>query len=166
MNKTKNLAYLSVLLAIAFILSWVETIIPPLVPTIPGIKAGLANIIILFSVFNLKNSETFMILSARLILNVLFFGNAVSLIYSAAGGFLSFAAMVIIKKISSKEIPSSIGGGIFHNIGQLSAAYFVLDSTAVFSYLPYLIISGILSDALIGFITDKINKRINLDLFI
>lgn len=165
MNKTKRLAYLSVLLAIAFILSWIETIIPPLVPVIPGIKIGFANIIILFSVFNLKKSETFMILSARLILNALFFGNAVSLIYSATGGFLSFAAMAIIKKISSKEIPSSIGGGIFHNIGQLSAAYFVLDSTAVFSYLPYLIISGILSGALTGFITDKINKRMRPDFF-
>ena len=165
MNKTLKPAYLSVLLAIAFILSWIEAVIPPLVPSIPGIKIGFANIIILFSVFNLKKSETLMILSARLVLNALFFGNAVSLIYSAAGGFLSFAAMITIKKISQKEIPSSIGGGIFHNIGQISAAYLVLGSAAVFSYLPYLIISGILTGALNGFITGKINKRMRPDFF-
>ncbi|HCR73894.1 MAG TPA: hypothetical protein DIW26_05805, partial [Ruminococcus sp.] len=64
-----------------------------------------------------------------------------------------------------KEIPSSIGGGIFHNIGQISAAYLVLGSTAVFSYLPYLIISGILTGALNGFITGKINKRMRPDFF-
>lgn len=160
LSRTERLTYLSMLLAAAFILSWIEYLLPSPVPSVPAIKLGLANIIILFGIFRLKKSEVFMILSARLILNALFFGNMISLLYSAAGGILSFFAMLIIYKLSKKEIYVSIGGGIFHNIGQLCTACILLNSTAVFSYLPYLTISGIIAGAFNGFIVSKLNEKI------
>lgn len=153
------------LLAAAFILSWIEYLLPSPVPSIPGIKLGLANIVILLGIFRLKKSEVLMILSARLILNALLFGNMISLLYSATGGILSFFAMLITYKLSKKEIYVSICGGIFHNIGQLCTACILLNSTAVFSYLPYLIISGTIAGAFNGFIVSKLNNKLPEDLF-
>ena len=165
MKRTSRLAYLSMLLAAAFILSWIEYLLPSPVPSIPGIKLGLANIVILLGIFRLKKSEVFMILSARLMLNALLFGNMVSLLYSAAGGILSFFVMMIIRRLSGKEIYTGICGGIFHNIGQLCTACILLNSTAVFSYLPYLIISGTIAGAFNGFIVSKLNNKLPEDFF-
>ena len=160
MNKTLRLTYLSLFLAIAFILSWIELLIPAPVPSIPGIKLGLANVIILFGIFNLKKTEAFMLLIARIMLNALLFGNMMSLLYSVSGGILSFLAMLIVKRISGQEIFTSICGGIFHNIGQLVIASIVLGSATVFSYLPYLTISGIIAGAFNGVVVLKLNNKI------
>lgn len=160
LSRTEKLTYLSMLTAMAFILSYIEMLIPSPIPSIPGIKLGMANIIILFGIFNLKKSEAFLILAVRLILNALLFGNFTSLLYSAAGGILSFFAMNMIKMLTKKEITVSICGGIFHNIGQLCAAFFILKSAAVFSYIPYLTIAGIIAGAVNGFLVYEINKRL------
>lgn len=154
---TKKLTVLSMLLAIAFILSWIEMVLG-ISTGIPGIKLGLANIIILFAVCVCGKKEGFMILICRLILNALLFGNAVSFMYSVAGGILSFLIMCIaIYILKLGYIFSSICGGIFHNVGQLIVAFIILKNSAVIFYLPYLIIGGIVTGALNGIIVKKVN---------
>ena len=100
-----------------------------------------------------------MVLVGRLILNALLFGNFLSLIYSVAGGLLSFAVMyVALSILKMSPIVVSICGGIFHNIGQLTMACIVMKSMAVWSYLPYLIIGGIVTGAINGFIVKKVSN--------
>lgn len=156
-DKTRQLAITAMLLAAAFILSWVERAVE--IPMIaPGIKLGLANIVIMFTMCTCGKKEAFMVLVGRLILNALLFGNFLSLVYSVTGGLLSFAVMcVAMKMFKTQPIVVSICGGVFHNLGQLTAACIVMKSLAVWSYLPYLIIGGIITGALNGFIVKKVS---------
>ncbi|MEE0929614.1 MAG: Gx transporter family protein [Acutalibacteraceae bacterium] len=157
-DKTRKLTITAMLLAAAFILSWIERVVEiPII--VPGIKLGLANIVIMFTMCTCGKKEALMVLTGRLILNALLFGNFLSLIYSVTGGFLSFAIMCVamnLFKIQSITVVS-ICGGVFHNIGQLMAACIVMKSFAVLSYLPYLIIGGIVTGALNGLIVRKIS---------
>lgn len=157
-EKTKRLTMTAMLLAAAFILSWVERAIDiPMI--VPGIKLGLANIVIMFTMCTCGKKEAFMVLVGRLILNALLFGNFLSLIYSVAGGLLSFAVMyVALSILKMSPIVVSICGGIFHNIGQLTMACIIIKSMAVWSYLPYLIIGGIVTGAINGFIVKKVSN--------
>ncbi len=152
----KRLTTLAMLLTAAFILSWIELMVSlPMV--VPGIKIGLANLAILFSIYYCGSRDTLGILCGRLVLNAILFGNAASLIYSVSGGLLSFAVMCIAKKIlPDKMITVSIIGGVFHNIGQLAAAMVVLKTPMLIYYMPYLIIGGIAAGAFNGFVVKRI----------
>lgn len=153
---SKRLTTMALLLAAAFILSWIEFIVAiPMI--IPGIKIGLANLAILFTIYYCGKKDAFLVLTGRLILNAILFGNLASLIYSAAGGLLSFAAMCLCEKIFKENIVTvSAIGGVFHNIGQLIAAFVMLRSFAPVVYTPYLILGGIAA----GFLNGLISKRI------
>lgn len=158
LEKTKRLTLVSMLLAAAFILSWVERAVD--IPVIiPGIKLGLANIVILFTMCTCGKKEALFVLVGRLILNALLFGTALSLVYSAAGGLLSFGVMCLAMVIfKTKPTAASICGGIFHNIGQLFCAGVIMNTTAVITYLPYLILGGILAGAINGIIVKKVSS--------
>ncbi len=153
---TKHFVTLAMLLAVAFVLSWIEYMIAlPMI--IPGIKIGLANLAILFSLYYCGSKDTISVLLGRLLLNALLFGNIVSLIYSAAGGLLSYIIMSLCKKIlNERMVGVSIIGGVVHNIGQLAAAMVVLRTIYILYYLPYLIVGGIAAGAVNGFVVKKI----------
>ena len=156
-NSAKRVATVAILIAVAFVLSWIELILSITTP-IPGIKIGLANLAVLFTMYYCSEKEAFMVLVGRLILNAILFGNVNSLIYSVAGGLLSFVIMVICKKLFPKHIIYiSITGGVFHNIGQLTAASIVMN-TFLSWYMPYLIIGGILAGLFNGIVCQKLLK--------
>lgn len=156
-NSAKKIAAVAILIAVAFVLSWIELILSITTP-IPGIKIGLANLAILFAMYDCSEKDAFMVLVGRLVLNAILFGNVNSLIYSVAGGVLSFIVMVIYKKISPKHIVYiSITGGVFHNIGQLTAASVVMN-TFLSWYMPYLIIGGIIAGLFNGIVCQKLLK--------
>ncbi len=153
--KTKRLTLAALLIAVAFILSWIEMIISFPV-AVPGIKIGLANIAILFAMYYCGITDAACVLVGRLVLSALLFGNASSLIIGAAGGVLSFAVMLLCKKMFGKHIIYvSIVGGTAHNIGQLIAAS-VIVRTSFFSFLPYLIIGGTAAGAFNGFLVSRL----------
>ncbi len=155
LKKTKQLAVTAMLLVVAFILSWIEMIVSlPMI--VPGIKIGLANIAILFALYYCGLPDALLVLAGRLLLSAVLFGNVSSLIFSAAGGILSFIVMCVCKRLFGKHIIYvSITGGVFHNIGQLIAASIVL-STPFLYYAPYLIIGGIAAGAFDGFIVSRV----------
>ena len=156
-SKTKRLTRIALLIASAFILSWIEFMVNiPMV--IPGIKLGLANIVILFTLCTCSKSDAFYVLIGRLLLNALLFGNISSLLYSACGGLVSFGVMCFaINFLKLKGAASSIIGGISHNIGQLMVACLMMKTSAVWVYLPYLIIGGTLAGMINGMTVKKIS---------
>ena len=157
MTQTKRLAADALLLTTAFILSWIEMIIS-LPVAVPGIKIGLANLAILFTMYYCGNTDAFVVLVGRLILSALLFGNVSSLIIGAAGGILSFAVMILCRRLFGKHIVYvSITGGVFHNIGQLTAASVML-GTSFIMLLPYLILGGIAAGSFNGFIAERLLK--------
>lgn len=147
----KKLTTLSLLTALSLIIFIIESAIPPLVP-IPGIKLGLANIITLTVLLNFSAKNAIMVTIARILLGTFFTGSFMSLIYSLLGGVLSLFAMILVNKIlSGKHIYlTSILGSICHNIGQIIAAVILTSTPYVITYLPVLMISGIITGTFTG----------------
>ena len=153
-------ALYGVLVALAMILSYIEVLIP-LPVGIPGVKPGLANLVVFFALYSMSAGEAFLISMVRIILVSITFGNGSAFLYSMAGGILSFLVMWICQK---KEflVPTgvSIAGGIAHNVGQLLMASVILENGAVFTYLPVLLAAGCITGGIIGIIGGQIQSRI------
>ena len=153
MINTKKLVNLGLLLAVALILSYVESLIP-FGFGIPGIKLGLANLAVLLCLYCMGTKEAIIINVMRILLAGFLFGNLYSIIYSLAGGVTSFVIMWLAKRMKIFTINGiSVLGGVSHNLGQILIAAFVVETAGVFYYIPYLIVAGVLTGWLIGFIT-------------
>lgn len=153
MNKTSKMVYISLLVAQALVLFIFERMIP--VPFItPGAKLGLANIVIVIALYTLDNyKEVFLVIFLRLLLSTMFGGNLSSLMFSLFGSVFSFLIMVVIKEVFKDKV-SIIGvssaGGVFHNIGQLLVAAYIVKNIGVMLYLPVLSIAGIVTGISVG----------------
>lgn len=152
----KHIAYLGLLLTLALILSYVESLIPIFV-SIPGVKLGLANLVVLICLYAYPTKYAFLLSGMRVILAGLLFGSMFSILYSLAGAFLSLVVMLLAKKLFKLGILGvSILGGVFHNVGQLLVAIAVVSNYRIGYLFPYLLLSGILTGAIIGFIANMI----------
>ena len=149
--RLKKLTVLAFFTTLSLIIYTVESAIPPLVP-IPGLKLGLSNIITLILLRNFSVKDTVLVQLTRIFLASFLFGHAMSLIYSLAGGCLSLLVMVFVNAFLKQRylFITSCFGGIFHNIGQLFAAFCLTCTAGVLAYLPFLILSGILTGLFTG----------------
>ena len=162
--KTKKVAVMGLAVALAMILSFVESQIPPLFPMIPGIKLGLANIAVVFALYKLGWKEAVAISLVRVVLVSLLFGSIASLFYSFAGAVLSLLGMGLLKRSGKfTEIVVSVAGGILHNIGQIAMASVILETDALRYYLPFLLLSGTVAGVVIGVISAIMVKRIQIN---
>lgn len=158
--KTKKLTVLSISVALAMILSFIESQIPPFV-AIPGIKIGLANTVTVFLLYKLGWKEAAAVSLVRVALSSLLFGSAASLFYSASGALLSFAVMLIIKILPLfSEISVSIVGGVFHNVGQIICACIIMENSGIVTYLPPLLISGTVAGIAVGALAALLLKKL------
>ena len=149
---TRKLTALALFTTVSLAVYAIECAIPPLVP-IPGIKPGLANIITLILLKRYSSKEAVLVLTARILLSALLFGQAVSLFYSVCGGLVSLLIMILFNRLLKKHCLFLTGslGGLFHNLAQLLAAMLITSSMAVLAYLPHLVIAGILTGLFTGF---------------
>lgn len=151
---------MGVFLAFALILSYVESLIP-FYFGIPGVKLGLANLAVLLALYVYGYKEALLLDITRVLLAGFLFGNLFMIMYSMAGALLSLLVMCILKKGKGFSlIGVSIGGGVFHNIGQILTAVFVTRTKGVFFYLPALLLSGIVTGLIIGLLTAQVIKYI------
>ena len=150
-----------VLIALALVFSYVEHIIPIPIP-VPGVKLGLANLVTLTGLFFLNPLQVLIILVARIFLAGFMFGNLSTIIYSLAGGVLSFGLMYGANKLKAfSPLGISLIGGVFHNLAQLGVACLILKSTSLVTYLPVLMLSGITAGALIGIVSKTVSAYVN-----
>lgn len=157
---TKKTAQLGVYIALAMILSYVESLIP-FSFGIPGIKLGLTNVVTVIMMYTYGIPGALGVAVLRAVLSGFMFGNAFSIIYSVAGCVLSFIFMYILKKTNHFAIISvSAAGGVMHNVGQLIVAANVVKTYSVIYYAPVLIIAGVFTGIVIGIVSDEIVKRI------
>jgi heptaprenyl diphosphate synthase len=128
---------------------------------VPGVKLGLTNLVVLIALEYFGYKESFVINMIRILLVGLTFGNGFSLLYSFAGGILSFLVMVLLKKCKRFSLSGiSVSGGVSHNIAQILVAAVILQSHVLFYYLPVLLISGTVAGLVIGLISAEILKRL------
>ncbi|MBP3569405.1 MAG: Gx transporter family protein [Lachnospiraceae bacterium] len=155
--KTKKIALYGVLVALAFIFSYIEHLIPLPLPT--GVKLGAANIVILCALYLLGSREALTISAVRILLSGFAFGIA-TVPYSLAGGMLSLLVMTILKRKKVLGITGvSVAGSVCHNIGQTLVAIMLLGSNTVF-YFPLLFFAGIVAGVLIGIVSALVLKKI------
>ena len=158
--KTKKIALMAMCVALAMILSYVESLIPS--PGIPGVKLGLANLVVIFALYKLGWGEAAGISLLRVFLVSLLFGHAASLMYSAAGAVLSLAGMIVLKKSERLgTVAVSVIGGVLHNLGQILMAWLLMGPNVVY-YLPVLILSGTVAGVAIGLVSALLIKRVNV----
>lgn len=160
----KKCARLSMLTAVAIILNIIESIIPFFY--IPGIKIGLANIIIVAVLYLYGTKEAFYVSILRVIVVGLLRTGLFSttFLFSLSGAIFSLTIMAIIKKTNIFSIIGiSIIGSIFHSIGQILMAYVILKNSSVYTYLPIMLIISIITGIFIGFISKQVVKLIEKD---
>ena len=146
----RTVASMGLLFALAIVLSFLEHLIPSLVPTVPGIKLGLSNIVTMYCLFFLGARPAFAVAALKSLFVLLTRGPAGAAM-SFAGGLLSLAVMLCCRRLFSLgERLTSIAGAIAHNVGQLAMAGLLLRSVFAFYYLPVMILSGILMGMLTG----------------
>jgi heptaprenyl diphosphate synthase len=165
MNKKKSAhmaALYGMLIALAFVLSFVESLIP-ISLGIPGVKLGLANLVTVVGLYTVGTTGTVVISLLRIVLIGFTFGNLFAMLYSLAGWGLSIVIMILCKRknwFGTSGI--SILGGIGHNIGQITVAAFVVKQAGVFFYLPMLLIAGTAAGLVIGILGSMIISRIKI----
>lgn len=150
MNRTKRITTDAILAAAALLLFLVEAQIPAFIP-IPGIKLGLANIATLVALHLFGKRDAAAVLFIRVMLGSVFSGNITTFAFSAGGGILCFFILCLLRHFG--KIPlwvHSVFGAIAHNIGQLIVASFWMQTTTVFWYFPYLLLSAVICGSFTG----------------
>ena len=159
-KKAITVALYGLLTALALVLSFVETLIPIPIP-IPGVKLGLANLVTVVGLYLIGIPGTITVTLVRIVLVGFSFGNPYSMIYGLSGSFLSLLVMAILKKTGRfSQISISVLGGIAHNIGQITFAAVIVQTSGVFYYLPFLIAAGCIAGTLIGIVGGLITGRL------
>lgn len=166
----QQLAAIGMLSALALVLSFLESLIP-FQPGLPGIKLGLANLVIVFALYRMNVHSALLINTVRILLASLLFSGLFGLLYSAAGAAASLAAMTLLLQINRKReqvgksilfsiFGVSMTGGVFHNLGQLLVAILFLSSLNLIYYLPVMIISGIVMGLINGMIARLLLQKL------
>ena len=156
----KKIAFYGLLIALAFVLSYIESLIPVFI-AIPGAKLGLTNLVVLVALERFGKRDAFIINMIRILLVGFTFGNTFSLLYSFAGGILSFLIMILLRKTKKFSLVGiSVSGGVGHNMGQIIVAAFVLETGALIYYLPFLLVIGTVAGVIIGILSAEILKRL------
>lgn len=158
--KIRKIAFLGLSITLAMILSFVESQIP-VFTTIPGMKVGLPNLVMVFLLYRVGWKETVIVSLIRAFLVALLFGNLQSLIFSISGAVLSLTGMILLKKTGLfSSIAVSVTGGVLHNVGQIIAACLWTGTVQIVYYLPALLVSGVCAGIAIGLIAGFLLKRL------
>lgn len=158
--KIRKTAFLGLSITLAMILSFVESQIP-VFTTIPGMKVGLPNLVMVFLLYRVGWKETVIVSLIRAFLVALLFGNLQSLIFSISGAVLSLTGMILLKKTGLfSSIAVSVTGGVLHNVGQIIAACLWTGTVQIAYYLPALLVSGVCAGIAIGLIAGFLLKRL------
>lgn len=163
-ENTRRLAFGAMFTALALIFSYVEFLLPLPVP-VPGIKLGLANLVIIIAIYRMSFKYAFTINCVRIVASGLLFSGVFGMLYSFAGGILSLVVMYVLYRTGRfSMVGISMAGGVMHNLGQLLTACLIVSSVSLMSYFAVLLFSGLISGILIGIVAYNIEKRLPADM--
>lgn len=159
-QRTKTLALSAILASLAMIFSYIEALFPLPVP-VPGIKLGLANLIIIIAIYRLGFKYAFAINCVRIFTAGLLFTGFFGMMYSLAGGILSIVVMYLLYRTGLfSMVGISMAGGVAHNLGQLITACLIMSNIRLMSYFAVLLFSGMISGILIGIVAHIIYQKL------
>jgi heptaprenyl diphosphate synthase len=162
-HQARKIAFLGLCTAVAMVFAWVESLLPPIVAAVPGIKLGLPNIAIIFILYRFGWKEAAAVSFVRIVAVSLLFGNPMTLAYSVAGGFLSLLVMAILQKLNFlSTVGVSVAGGVFHNVGQILMAMLLMGTAELGYYLIVLAVTGTVSGIFVGLCGSFAVRRIQI----
>lgn len=165
-KKNKTVAFLALCTTLALILSYVEVLLPPIFPAVPGIKMGLANIVIVFLLYRRGTKSALCVSLMRLILVSMLFSNLMAFLYSLAGALLSLLVMTLLYRMNIlSQVGVSVAGAVAHNLGQVLMAMLLLDTTELGYYMAVLTVTGTVAGILVGLCGSILEKKIPEKLF-
>ena len=149
-GKAYRVALLGMLFALAIVLSLVEGMLTPLLGLQPGVKPGLANIVVMYALFFLGASQAATLVGLKAFF-VLLTRGIVAGALSVCGGMAALFVMLLARRVAggNSYFILSVSGAIAHNVGQLCLVNLLLTrSVYTFYYLPVLLISGLVMGSL------------------
>lgn len=156
--KTKQITQLGLFLSISLVLGYLESMVPVMV-AVPGVKLGIANIVTMLVLYRMGSKQAFFIMLLRVVIAGFLYSGVAGILYGLVGGVCCIAVMTCLRRIPIFSILGvSMAGAIFHNVGQIMAAVFVMENTGVIYYLPVLCISGVVSGLAVGFLSHFLIK--------
>lgn len=164
-RSSHRIAFLGMFIAIAMVLSYVESLIP-LSFAVPGIKLGLANMVTIIVIFKMRVADAWIVAIVRVILSSILFGNMTVMLYSLAGAFASLMVMTIFRRINFfSMVGVSILGAVCHNAGQIATAAWLLRNSSIFYYIPALMVSGCIAGVCIGIAGAAVIRNVHFGCF-
>lgn len=165
MKKSRYIALMGLMLALASALQFLESLIP--IPLPLGVKPGISSIVVMVVLvkFGFASAMTTAVLKSGF---VFITRGATAFCMSVSGGILSVAVMGAFFAASRRSkngtgiLPMSVLGGISHNMGQLAAASIFTGSVLTLSYLPVLVIAGTVSGIFTGIVFKLILPHIKI----
>ena len=143
-RKARQTALGGMLFALAIVLGVVEGMIAPLLGLPPGVKPGLANIVVMYALFFLGRRQALLLVVLKGLFALLTRGVSAGAL-SISGGLLSLTVMCLLLLPAARPsyLILSIAGAVCHNLGQLLMASLWLQTAFSLAYAPALIVSGI-----------------------
>ena len=155
----KKVALYGILTGLALIFGYIESLFS-LSFIAPGIKLGLANSVALLLLCFKDFKGALLVNITRILLSALLFSTPFSLVFSLTAGIISVVIMKCLSGIKSVSVVGfSIAGAVVHNLVQLTVASIIF-GRAVWYYLPFLLVSALISGGIIGALSLIIFKRI------
>ena len=165
-NNAKTAAFLGLCTALALVLAYAEVLLQPLFPSLPGIKMGLPNIVIVFLLYRRGAVSAAAVSFVRILLVSMLFGNFMAFAYSIAGAFLSLLVMIVLRRLNVfSPVVVSVAGGVAHNMGQILAAMLLLETAELGYYLAVLTVSGTIAGILVGLCGSVLIEKLPKNLF-
>ena len=158
--KTKDITIIALLTAMGVVVSILESYFTFFLDFIPGLKLGLANIVIIFTLYKYGFKKALLVSLTRVIVvSLLRTGFGINFLFSLSGALLSIIVMNIFKKTKLSIVGVSVIGSIFHSIGQVLIGIVILGNNNIIYYLPYLLLLSIPTGIVIGLITKLLMDR-------
>ncbi len=159
-DRVTGLALSAMLLAVMLVLGFVESLIP--IGSVPGIKLGLSNSVLLLSLYWLGIPVSIVLMIAKVFLSGFLFGNLMAIQYSLSGGVLSLIMMILLIYAVRGIGPVGVGiaGAVMHNVGQVLLAMLVLQTNQLIYYMAILVLVGILTGAVTGTVAKLLMKHL------
>ncbi|MBQ2992079.1 MAG: Gx transporter family protein [Clostridia bacterium] len=134
----------------------------PITAAVPGVKLGLANSVLLYSLYMLGIKQSFILMLLKALMSWLIYTNLNAMFYSLGGGLLSLLAMIALMRVKGVSIIGvSALGAVFFNVGQILVAVVMLNTPQlIVTYLPILMVSGVVTGVLTGVVAQMVMKHL------
>lgn len=163
---TQKITRLSLLAAASVVLGYIEGILCALMPLPPGIKLGLANTVVLYSIYTLGPGYSVILIILKVILTGFMSGNlAAAFLYSMGGAVLSLITMLLVKTLGRDKVSIvgvSVVGAVFHNVGQILIASLLLQTPGLMFYVFILMISAVVTGTLTGIAGNQVLRVLSV----